>query len=46
MQGKEAYPTGNMNCILMGVVTVFGDIVWDVVNDNDAVKQHQRHKQQ
>lgn len=39
MQGEEAYPTGNMDGILVRMITVFGDLIGYVVNNDNCVEK-------
>ena len=44
MQRKQAHPAGDVQDVLVGVVTLDGDFVGDVVDSDDAVKKHQRNE--
>jgi hypothetical protein len=39
MQGEEAYPAGDMDGILMRMITVFGDLIGYVVYYDDGVEK-------
>ena len=39
VQGKEADPSRYVDGISVRVVTRFGNIIWDVVNGDDAVSE-------
>ncbi|EEX40186.1 hypothetical protein VFA_002720 [Vibrio furnissii CIP 102972] len=46
MQREQAYPAGHMNGVLMGVASFFGDLIRNVMDDNDAVEDNQGNKDQ
>lgn len=44
MQGEEAYPSGDMDGILVRMITVPGDLIWDVVDHDDGIEEKQYDK--
>lgn len=44
MQGEEAYPSGDMDGILVRMITVPGDLIWDVVDHDDCIEEKQYDK--
>ena len=45
MQGKQTDPPGNMNGILMGMISMLCYFIRDVVDHDDGVKQEHHHEE-
>jgi hypothetical protein len=46
MQREQAHPASDVQDILMRMVPLDCDFVWNVVDDDDAVEQHQHDQDQ
>ncbi|MDA2242456.1 hypothetical protein PDN14_29375, partial [Bacillus cereus group sp. Bc222] len=46
MERKQANPARRVNRIGMGMITLFGHIIGDVMNGDDSVKKNQKYKNQ
>ncbi len=44
MQGEQTDPARHMNGILMGMAAMLGNFVRNIVDGDDAIKQHNRNK--
>lgn len=44
MQGKQAHPTGNMQGILLGMITLLGYLIGNIVDDDHPIKQENGDK--
>src|SRR6185295_20408105 len=45
-QREKADPTGRVNSVLMGMITVLGDVVGDVVDRDDPIEERDENKDQ
>lgn len=46
MESEETYPPTRMNCIRVRVISLFSDVIRNVVNRNDPVREDQYGKDQ
>ena len=44
MQCEQAYPAGDVQHVLVGVISLHSDLVRNIVNDDNAVEENQRYK--
>jgi hypothetical protein len=46
MKREEAYPACRVDGVLVRVVAVSGDLVWDIVDGDDAIEESDAHEHQ
>ena len=44
MEREEAHPARSVDSVLVWMVAVLGDLVWDIMDGDDAIKEGDEHE--